>query len=100
MLVMKSGKRHRTKRVELPNQLVIRTLEVKEAYKYLGILEAEIIKQGEMKRKKKLKKVCQKSQKITRDNTLSKEPCQRDKYRGFPPRKILGTVFEVDQRRT
>ena len=40
--------------VELPNQ-VIRTLEETETYKYLGILEADTIKQVEMK--EKIKKV-------------------------------------------
>ena len=48
MLVMKSGKRHRTDSIGLPNQDKIRTLEENDAYKYLGILEADIIKQVEM----------------------------------------------------
>ena len=43
-LVMKSGK------VELPNQ-VIRTLGENETYKFLGMLEADTIKQQEMKEK-------------------------------------------------
>ena len=50
-LVMKSGKRHLTDRMELPNQDKIRTLGEKETYKYLGILEADTIKQVEMKEK-------------------------------------------------
>ena len=45
MLEMKSGKQHITEGVELLNQIVIRTLGEKETYKYLGILEADIIKQ-------------------------------------------------------
>ena len=58
---MKSGKRHITEQVELPIQVVIRTLGEKEAYKYLVILEADTIKQQEMKEKikkeeRKLKK--------------------------------------------
>ena len=48
---MKSIKRHLTDRMELPNQDNIRTFGVKETYKYLGILEAETIKQVEMKKK-------------------------------------------------
>ena len=44
ILVMKSGKWHLTEGIELPNQDKIRTLEEKKTYKYLGILEAEIIK--------------------------------------------------------
>ena len=51
LLVMKSGKRHLTDGIELPNQDKIRTLAENETYKYLGILEAEIIKQVEMKNK-------------------------------------------------
>ena len=39
-LVMKSGKRHLTDGMELPNQDKIRTLGQNETYKYLGILEA------------------------------------------------------------
>ena len=52
MLVMKSGKRNLAERVEQLNQVVIRTLEEKETYKYLRILEADTIKQVEMKEKK------------------------------------------------
>ena len=48
MLVMKSAKRHMTDRMELPNHGRIRTLEEKETYKYLGILEADTIKQVQM----------------------------------------------------
>ena len=46
---MKSGKRHITDGMELPNHDKIRTLGEEETYKYLGILEADIIKQVEMK---------------------------------------------------
>ena len=48
MLVMKSGKRHVTDGMELSSQDKIRTLEIN---KYLGILEADTIKQVEMKEK-------------------------------------------------
>ena len=51
MLVMKSGKRHLTEGMELPNQDKIRTLAENETYKYLGILEDDTIKQMEMKDK-------------------------------------------------
>ena len=50
-LVMKSGKRHLTDGMESPNQDKIRTLGENEIYKYLGILEADTIKQVEMKYK-------------------------------------------------
>ena len=39
--------------MELPNQDKIRTLGEKETFKYLGILEADTIKQEEMKEKVK-----------------------------------------------
>ena len=48
---MKSGKRHISDGMELLNQEKIRTLREKETYKYLGILEADTIKQVEMKDK-------------------------------------------------
>ena len=49
MLIMISEKRRMTEGMELPNQEKIRTLGEKETYKYLGILEADTIKQVEMK---------------------------------------------------
>ena len=42
-----NGRLHFTDRKELPNQGKIRTLGEKETYKYLGILEADTIKQVE-----------------------------------------------------
>ena len=51
MLVRKSGKRHLTDGMELPNQDKIKTHAENETYKYLGILEADTIKQVEMKGK-------------------------------------------------
>ena len=51
MLVMKSGKRHLRDGMELPNQDKIRTLGENETYKYFGILEADTIKQVEIKNK-------------------------------------------------
>ena len=46
---MKSGKRHMTDGMELPNHDRIRTLEENETEKYLGILEADTIKQVQIK---------------------------------------------------
>ena len=40
-----------TEGIELPNQERIRMLREKETYKFLGILEADIIKVVEMKEK-------------------------------------------------
>ena len=51
MLIIKGEKRHITEGIELPNQEKIRTLGEKETYRYLGILEADTIKQEEMKEK-------------------------------------------------
>ena len=53
MLGMKSGKRLLTDGKELPNQEKIWTLREKETYKYLGILEADAMKQAEIKVKLK-----------------------------------------------
>ena len=54
MMIIKSSKRPITGGVELPNQLDIRTLGNKGTYKYLGILEADNIKQQEMKFKQSI----------------------------------------------
>ena len=51
MLVMKSGNRQLTDGMELRNQDKIKTLAENEIYRYLGILEADTIKQVEMKEK-------------------------------------------------
>ena len=55
---MKSGKRHQMGGMELPNQDKIRTLAENETYKYLGILEADTIKQVEMKSKIQKEYLC------------------------------------------
>ena len=51
MLVMKTGKRQLIDRMELPNQNKIKTLAENQTYKYMGILEADTIKQVKMKDK-------------------------------------------------
>ncbi len=96
MLVMKSGKRHITERIELLNQVVIRALGKQETYKYLRILESDIIKHVEMKEKKILKSISEETEKYLR----LLEPCQRNKCMGCSPCKILETILGVDQRRT
>ena len=76
MLVMKRGKRHLTDGMELPNPDKIITLAENETYKYLGILEADTIKQVEMKNKI-LKNISGELENYSRQNsqaeTLSKE---------------------------
>ena len=49
---MRIGKGHRAEEIELRNQEETRVFREKETYKCLGILEANIIKQIEMKEKK------------------------------------------------
>ena len=46
---MRSRKRHIKEGIELSNQEKIKILGRKETYKYLGILEADTIKEVEMK---------------------------------------------------
>ena len=58
-----------TDRMELPNQDKIRTLGENETDKYLEILEADTIKQVEMK-DKIVKRISQENLKTTRDKTL------------------------------
>ena len=65
---MKGGKRHVKEGMELPNQEKIRTLVLKETYKYLGILETDTIKQVELKEKIK-KSTSQEIVKATRNQT-------------------------------
>ena len=77
VLVKKSGTQHMTKRIELPNEEKIRTLGEKETYKYLRILEADTMKQVEMKEKNLKKSIPVEPESYSRKNniagTLSKE---------------------------
>ena len=81
-------------KIELPNQYKIRTLAEKETYKYLGILEADPIKQVEMKNKIQ-KEYLRRTRKL-----LETKLSSRNKYLGCIPRWILGTRSQVDQRWT
>ena len=45
MLAMKSGKWHLMEGVKIQNHVIIRTLGEKETYEFLGILDADTIKQ-------------------------------------------------------
>ena len=69
MLVMKSGKRHTTDGIELPNQDKIRTFGENGAYEHLGILEVDTIEQMEMK--DKIKKEYLKRTRILLETKLS-----------------------------
>ena len=83
MQVIKCGKRHLIEGMYLPNQDKIRTLGEKETYKNLSILEANTIKQVEMKNIKKeyLQELENYSKQNYRAETLSE-----NKYLGCTPR--------------
>ena len=95
---MKSGKWHLTDGMEQPNQDKIKIFREMKTYKYSGILEADTIKNGG--ERKNLERLSQENQKAIRDKTMLQKPYQRNKYLGCIPRKIFGTILEVDQRRT
>ena len=81
--------------MELPNHDKIRMLEENETYKYLGILEADTIKQVQMK-----DTIRKENEKTTWDKTIQQKPHQRNKYLGCAPSQIFGTLSQVDQRGT
>ena len=66
---------------ELPNQERIRMVGGKENYKFLGMLEVDTLRQGEMKEKirKEYLKWMRKNQ------ALQQESHQRDGHLGSPP---------------
>ena len=70
--------------MELPNHDKMRTLEENETYKYLGIFEADTIKQVQIE-DTFLKKISQQNEKTTWDKTLQQKPHQRNKYLGSAP---------------
>ena len=53
MLVIKRGEKKLMNGIQLPNQDTIKSVDENESNKYLGILEADNIKQAEMKGKVK-----------------------------------------------
>ena len=87
ILIMKSGKRHLTEGIEQSNQEKIRTLEEKEIYKYLGILEVDTTKQVEMKEKKFKKPYLRRTRKL-----LDTKLYQRENTWAVS----LRTILEVD----
>ena len=64
--------------MELPNKEKNRTLGEKKTYNCLGILEADTIKQLEMKEKIK-KEYLRENQKAIRDKTIEQKPYQKNK---------------------
>ena len=86
MLVMKSGKRHLTDEMELTNKDKIKTLAENETYKYLGILEADTIKQAEMKEKSR-KNISEELENYSRQNSIAETSSKES---------ILGLYFSFD----
>ena len=74
---MKSGKRRMTEGVEVPNQEKLRTLGKKKTCKYFGILEADTIKQVEMKEKKNEKEYLRRTRKLVETKSYSKNIVKR-----------------------
>ena len=63
MLIIKNGKQQMTEGILRPNQGKLRKLGEEEKYKYLGILEADTIKQADIK-EKKLKEYFRRTRKL------------------------------------
>ena len=77
MLLMGSEKRQMMEGIQLPNREEIWKFGEKETYEYLEILKADIIKEVEMKEKKR---VSQTNEKISRKYSLLQESHKRDEY--------------------
>ena len=94
ILVMKSGKRCITDGMELPNQEKLRTLLEKGTYKYLGILEADNIKQVEMKERNLKKSISEEPENYSRQNFIA----------GTLSKRLISELYPSqdtrDQRRT
>ena len=93
MLIMKSRKRLRTEEIEQPNQDKIRTSGEMETYKFWKRTPLHMRRWNGKKKKeyiKRIKKLLETEQKSH----------QNDKYLDCSPRKKLGTILKVNQRRT
>ena len=90
---MKRGKRHLSEGMELPSPDKIKTLGEKEAYKYLGILEANTIKQVEVK-DKTMKEYPRRTRKILQIKLSSRNLI---KVINTWTRWIFGTLLNVDR---
>ena len=93
MLVMKSGKRQLTDGMELPNKDKIKTLTENETYKYLGILEADTIKQAEMKEKIQ-KEYLRRTRKLLETKLNSRNLIKRNKYWAVPLVRYSGPFLK------
>ena len=72
LLIMRSGKRYMMEGTELLNEEKFRAFGEKETYKYLGILEADTIKQVEMEEKKIKKEYLRKTRKLLETKLYSR----------------------------
>ena len=79
MQIIRCGKRHLTEGIDLTNQEKIRTHGEKGTYKFLGILEADTIKEVGVK---KYKGISQESEKTVRDQIKEQKSHLRDKRLG------------------
>ena len=96
MLIMRSGERQIMEGIERPNQEKIRTFGEKETYKYLGILETNIIKQAEMK--EKIKRNTSDEQKISKPS--SEQESQNYQKNKHLRSLILRTILKMDKGET
>ena len=105
MLVMKSGKQYMTDGIEQPNHDRIRTLEENDTYKYLGILEADTIKQVQMRdlirkeylrRTRKLHETKLSSRNLIKEINTWAVPLVR--YSGLFLNWTLEEIKQIDQR--
>ena len=92
MQIMKSGKRHLTNGMGLPNQDKIRSLGEKDIYKYLDILEADTTKQVEMKDKSR-RNISGEPENYSRQNYVAK----RNEYLGCILARYSGSFLKWDR---
>ena len=97
MLVKKSGKQLVINGIVPPNQEKIRTLGEKETYKYFGILEADTIKQVEMKDKIQ-KEYLKRTKKLLNKKTIFLKLYQMNKYLGCTPLLYIQDIVEEGWR--
>ena len=76
-LIIKSGKRQIREGMDVPNPDKFTTLREMENHKYLGILEADTVKQVKMKSIFKI--IAQENEKTTRNQTTEKKSNLNDK---------------------
>ena len=91
-LVMKCDKQHLADGMELPNQDKIKTLGEKETDEYLGILEADTIKQEDTKEKIK-KEYLGRPRKLCKTKLYCRNLIKGINSWAVPPIKIFGTIF-------